>query len=382
MIYDSKVIFIGTFLFSCIFAYIYECKKMRSNSNIFFFLSSILLVFVQISTDSGVDYYNYYDSTLVYSRLSDIQHAYNREPLYSLWCVLVMYIFNNAHIAILGMKLMGIVTFMYALYYLRKDINVFIAVLAICSLYYIQSIYLLRIQIASAFILLSVAFWYKCKSMKKVIIPLIIACGFHFSGYFALIPYLTYFFVFKGNRLTGHVNKILLITIIVFLLCLSRFFFPLLGELMAVSDSFAKFHKYDDNIGTTSTGLFYLFQYAPIFVCMMFAKREINDKGLLVLILIWATLGYSVTNIQLGIFVRLVFIMSPIFVFYVPLMSSYLKKRYIVGFPLSVTMFNILFVAYFLVIFFTTSYQYLNKGNVAELDCYHFVFPTQFFLIQ
>lgn len=139
MIYDSKVIFIGTFLFSCIFAYIYECKKMRSNSNIFFFLSSILLVFVQISTDSGVDYYSYYDSTLVYSRLSDIQQAYNREPLYSLWCVFVMYIFNNAHIAILGMKLMGIVTFMYALYYLRKDINVFMAVLAICSLYYINT---------------------------------------------------------------------------------------------------------------------------------------------------------------------------------------------------------------------------------------------------
>ena len=114
---------------------------------------------------------------------------------------------------------------------------------------------------------------------------------------------------------------------------------------------------------------------------MMFAKREIHDKGLLVLILIWATLGYSVTNIQLGIFVRLVFIMSPIFVFYVPLMSSYLKKKYIVGFPLSVNMFNILFVAYFLLIFFTTSYQYLNKGNVAELDCYHFVFPTQFFLM-
>lgn len=112
---------------------------MRSNSNIFFFLCSFLLIFVQISTDSGVDYYSYYDSTLVYSRLSDIQHAYNREPLYSLWCVFAMYIFNNAHIAILGMKLMGIVTFMYALYYLRKDINVFIAVLAICSLYYILS---------------------------------------------------------------------------------------------------------------------------------------------------------------------------------------------------------------------------------------------------
>ena len=381
MIYDSKVIFIGTFLFSCIFAYIYECKKMRSNSNIFFFLCSFLLIFVQISTDSGVDYYSYYDSTLVYSRLSDIQHAYNREPLYSLWCVLAMYIFNNAHIAILGMKLMGIVTFMYALYYLRKDINVFIAVLAICSLYYILSIYLLRIQIASAFILLSVAYWYKCKSIKKIIIPLIIACGFHFSGYFALIPYLAYLVVFKGNHLTGHVNKILLIMVVVFLLCLSRFFFPLLGELMAVSESFAKFHKYDDNVGTTSTGLFYLFQYVPIFLCLLFAKREITDKGLLVLILIWATLGYSVTNLQLGIFVRLVFIMSPIFVFYVPLMSSYLKKRYIVRFPLSVNMFNILFVAYFLVIFFATSCQYLNKGNEAELDRYHFVFPTQFFLM-
>lgn len=376
MFFEGKIVFITAIIISCFLSFIYEKIKGSAFSNIIFYLLSVLLILTQISTDSGVDYRNYYRIAESMQTFDDIEKYYTREPLFSLWCIISMSVFNNANISIIGMKLLGISVVLYSIYYMRRYLNVFIAIMAYCCLYFVQSVYLIRIQIAAAFILLAVCYWYRQKNIIKIFIPLLIACGFHFSAFFSLIPFSIYFLTYGFKTTKRHrANKILYVCCLACVILLPLYFISLLGNLMSVSDTFEKFHKYDGQHSSISTGLFQIFRYLPIAICSIFAYKCNRNQRLFILFFVWSVLGFSVTQIPMGIFIRMFYIMSPLFLFYLPLISYQLRKNELQGFPISSNGFIVVLIIYFIVNFNVTTLELFDPMNDAELNLYHYISP-------
>lgn len=382
MYYDGKSIFTITIIIVCILAYFFEYSKKHNygygKSVIYIFLS-LILIFVFVSTDSGVDYYNYYETSYHYTEFSDVSQAVTTEPLYVLSDVIMIKLTGNGHVAVMALKLLGIVTFLYGVFKIRKYTNTFIAILSYCSFYYIQSIYLIRIQISSAFIFLSIVNLYLKTPRIKILIPLLIALGFHFSAFLIIMPF-TIFFLSRGKILkNGQVKirwSILLLSLFVLILA-SYYFIPLLDGLMSISDAFAKFHKYDGQTSQSNSGLFHIFRYLPVFIFLIISHKSKSDREFILLITIWSIFGFTMTTIPMGIFIRLIYIMSPVFIFYIPYFSYANRSKFYIKYHLSPIALNIFLILYFIVNIYIGSFGLFNKNDDSELFRYHFVNPIE-----
>ena len=176
-------LYLGVVFFTCFIANgidNYKGKAVVKKFRPFFFYTALLIPAIFISfTDSGADYYSYYNIIESRHSLQDLIDDVNTEPLFTLWSTIGWGLWANPHMIIWSMKIGSLIALFSSFYMLRDKIDILLAVMAYMCIAYFLSFYLISINLAASFIALSVAFILREKFYKGLAFSLV-ACGFHY----------------------------------------------------------------------------------------------------------------------------------------------------------------------------------------------------------
>lgn len=280
----------------------------------YFFLSFICLWFVSVFTNIGVDY----DSYTRIIRLSGLTSTWNGEYGFNILCLLSKTVFGeNYDACIFGIKTITLMVFFMSLYKLKEKLRISLSMLAFVFLAYFR-FYLMSMHIASALILLSVAYLY-LGYHKRGIVAYFLAFSMHYSSVFLLPAYVLYFIITKMNRKFSRTEIVLMV------FGYAAVFwgtYQIYTFMMANFSIFNQYSQYRQIMNYSGTGIMQIVFYVPIlYYCYLGYGNSSDEKNVNLLIVmaltgfLYAMLGYrmEVMSRMYEHFMSLYMIMIPIF---------------------------------------------------------------------
>lgn len=355
-----------------------------------------LPMFIMITfTDSGVDYYNYYDQIFLFGT------KYTRdeymEPLFFYSAKLITAITGNIHFYLFLLKALTILIFFLTIYIVVDKINFFYSVFAYLAIVYPGSFYIIRQSFAS--VLLCCAFvLFTFKNQKKTAILLTaISVGFHYSTVFYLLGFFLYFFMHSESRQKTTIRIVVMLAVSTMLLIVAF-------ETPSVL-SFFQSIRYEAYILTEQdyegSGLLQIIFFTPAFYFLYYlVKRGEKDIALICAIVIEVSFLCAEMGYIIPMFIRMRYYSLVVFSVIIPyaltLMtqtndktilsdadqpvqsgpnkddSLSMKQQNDYAFHLAI---GSLMFAYFILRAYFTYFSLLEINDDSQLYWYHFMIP-------
>lgn len=244
------------------------CKlEYTSFRKYYFFLSFIILASVCFFCKSGVDIKNYvefYNSWTI-DDFADLSFEIGDRVLF----VFLHSFISDPYIGLGVIKVISIGLVYKALYIMRKQIHIGLAIFSYIALLYMFNFHLLRMMLALGIVFLAFALEVEGKS-KKCVCLLALAFLFHYSSILVLMIYLLYKIL--GNKLS--LPK-LIVLMIVFLLVYGNLQ-RIVGYLTSSLQVFGKYDRYTSET-TSGTGIVQIVLFIPVIYILMQGYRESKD---------------------------------------------------------------------------------------------------------
>ena len=341
------------------------------------FLLTVLPLYIMIAfTDSGVDYYSYYDQISLSSNGSYSKEEYF-EPLFFFSAKYITSISNNVHFFLFTIKTATIFFFFYSLYLIKDKICFFFSVLAYLSVIYPGSFYIIRQSFTGSLLCYAfVLFAFKKKRIAPIVI-MALATGFHYTAVFFLIAFILYLVINAESPQKAKTRSILTLFVtpfVIFVLYSQVSFFTYFSN--------AHYENYlIQEQAYEGSGMLQIVYYLPIFFSICLLIRDTNKSSLVLLFFIitdfcfiFAELGYIVP-----IFIRMRYFSSVVFSIIIPYVlhefSSRPKSEHDSetallrsSSPLALYMF---FSCYFIFRIIVDIVPLLDFGNDSQLYWYH-----------
>ncbi len=247
--------------------------------NIGLLLSFLTLCLFIVFTDTGTDYYNYYNIITNRHDFSDIEEFRNIEPLFTIWAHFGWQIFGNAHEVIATIKIATLINTFIAIYLLRNEIKPFHAVLTYAVISYLPGFALIRIVFGASFVTLGVALLLKEKKALWCLLLCFVGIGFHFSCImptFAIGVYLILKKMALGKQAQTVLISVFILAIIIGISQASS----IITAFIATSESFEHYEKYVDKMGSASLGMLAVLTatYGLMFYILVNARNKISES--------------------------------------------------------------------------------------------------------
>ena len=366
-------------LFSTLFAAIADGKlvfgkKKYIVSNFALFMSFFILWFFIVFTNIGVDYNNYIDIVELVHEPSVLFTYSSVEPGLGLWSLLMWRIFPNPHWVLFTMKTFPLFVYYHYARKYKESLDLSYVVLAYCAVLYVQSFYLLAIQLSAAFVVWSYFCFLERKNARATLF-LLIGISIHYSAAIMVIPFVSYIYATFGMKKQYHKSRV------IFLACVYSvviIFSTVLVEY-AVS-SFSILHKYAMYTGKVESifSFYQFFLYVPaIFIIVILIKNHyICRVSVFAIMAILAGFVIGEMAMAYPILDRMYFHFSIIFIFFVPFYVQQIKLREISRTCISYGSTKAFLFAYYLLRLYIVYRDYLGPLNPAQMFEYRFFFPT------
>lgn len=359
---------------ACVFAKNAGGGLTSRYKNIGLLLSFLTLCLFIVFTDTGTDYYNYFNIIANRHDFSDIEEFRNIEPLFTVWAHFGWLIFGNAHEVIATIKIATLINTFIAIYLLRKEIQPFHAVLNYAVISYLPGFALIRIVFGASFVTLGVALLLKGKKSLWCLLLCIVGIGFHFSCImptFAIAVYLIMKRMALGRQAQTVLISILILAIIIGVSQSSS----LITAFIATSESFEHYEKYVDRMQFSSSfGMLAVLSttYALMFYILINARNKINNESRYFFLFIMTLFGLTFEFVGTMVPVMERDIYNFIFVYC--LVFPYCLQRFKWHNP------NKSLIDFIVVLFFIVRFYYVLKSRAfpdspTGLYYYHFFNP-------
>lgn len=378
------ILYLSILITTCLMAHGIENNRRKvqiKGVKPFFFILSFLIPALFITfTDTGADYYSYYNIIANGHSLRSLVEDVNTEPLFTLWSTTVWAITPNPHIVIWTMKMGCLIALFYSFYILRDKIDLFLAISSYMCIAYFLSFYLISINLAACAICLAFAFLIKKRVVKGVIVALV-SCGFHYSAALAFLPLVAYRFVATdkiGKKIsTWRIILVVIVTILAF-----YSFTSIISSLVLSYDQLEHYNKYLDNMregGAKGLGIIQIVFYIPIaYILYKIYNNKNYPNSIFVLFLFFSAFGFA--SAELGyvipILIRSFFIFIPIFCIILPYYVDSIRRlpHKSDGF-FTWKQIRLIALLYFMFRLYLTFNEYINPSATSDLYSYHFFNP-------
>lgn len=285
----------------------------------YFILAFFIHWFFLTFTNIGADYNNY---IRIINNISAQNITKETEMGFNLVCFVLKTITHNNDITIFFIKTLTLILFYIAFRLLYEDVDIGICVLAFNLILYLQGFFILGMQLAIAFLLLS-GIQLKHKKNIRAIILLIIAGSIHASCWLFVPIYVLYlYFTFRTKKIKPFF--IALICIIYGSIYLSA------GQIMqwAINNisQFSQYSIYGFNSTNTNIGFMQIVYFIPIFYfCYIMYKKDNSYvlKNMTIIFSVTAFL-FALLGYKIDVFAR---INKSFFVIYGVLIPALLWDR-------------------------------------------------------
>ena len=270
---ETTILYILIFAISTFFMYLSQKYERTENGqrkqifNIFWFLmAAIPLWIISCFTDIGADYESYSD--IIKLSASLIESNGPIEIGFNGLCYALYSIFRDTDIVIFILKSLTLALFFYALYIIRKEAILYIALLSFLLLRFLE-FYLISMQLSVALFLVSIISLSHNKILKFWIFY-ILSCSVHSSAIIIFVP-LIMLFIFKGRTTLLPRKDILILilgSVVVMALWLKITTFAISNILF-----FEQYGTYSIEGSSQGSGLMQYVYYLPIFITLFFQYK-------------------------------------------------------------------------------------------------------------
>lgn len=316
---------------------------------IFFFILSFLILLVLLIFRNGVgtDYprYKMLFYQIHYNKLNASEISWLKSSiLFIILCKILSLFSNNPFIMF---AVMGFLTLLFFYLGILKSNNRKVAFfIFFCFCMYFQSFNQMRQMLAVALVFYSY-YYYKNEDLKKFVLFVLIAMGFHMSAAVTLL-------LIPLSKLK--LNKKVLLNYLIISLAV-YICFNLLVSIMGFIPYVKTYIYYlnNDNLGTNIN---LIIRVLMLFICLLFRKDAINfDKGnekLYHIVIICTMIQFFATRFAIIGRVSTYFFVA--YIYLLPEILSIVKNHFVYSNqPIIQILFNIALGCYFLIYYFSTS---------------------------
>lgn len=338
-------------------------------------LSFFTIWFFIAFSNIGVDYNNYIKTIELVHDFSNLFTYSSVEPGLGLWFTIAWRIMPNPHWVLFTIKTIPILIYYHYSCKYREKVNLIYVVLAYCAILYVQSFYLLSIQLAAAFEVMAV-FYFLEKKPFRTIICFVIGVSLHYSAVILVIPFLSFVYVTTSTKLRTYSK--LRVAFLITAYCGVIAFSTLLINYLVSSVSILQ--KYAMYTGSSAKGfsLYQTFLYIPAIyaIVVILKNRCTNRVDIFALMSILA--GFVVGQMALvyPILDRMYFYFALNFIFFIPFYLYKMKTREITKPVISYRSTKMLLILYYGIRIYLNYRDYLGMFNPSQMYEYRFFFPT------
>lgn len=326
-----------------------ECYFQRSC----LFMSFFILWFFSAFADCGADRKSY-QRIFLESSLASVFDGW-QEPGFVIFNLVFKLLGDNPKIILIAISTVTLALVYCTLYDLREEINIGYAVLIYGSLFFVQSLSLMRIYMAAAILFWGVRYLKK-EQLGKYAVVIFIATMIHYSSLVIVLPVvLTYFLYTRKYNFSTH------LLVISIGMCTAFLILSICAPLLSNISIFARFQRYLENISFSGIGVAQLVYNLPMCFLIFLIRNKLNDSykrlfcSYMSCHFFIAMLSYVIT--MLG---RAISLFSILYLFILPYciraMNQEIKKKHYF------IIFNILVLGFFL-------FRFLNYiGEYAFID--------------
>lgn len=286
-------------------------------------ISFVTLWFVSAFADCGTDRETY---GLIFSNVT-IQDLFSgwQEPGFILFNMFFRIFGKNPRIIYIAISTVTLLLLYLTWYKLRNDILIGYGVLAFTMMFYVQSLSLMRIYMASALLFCGVDYLRKGEYIKYAILILITTL-IHYSTLLMILPYLIMIFL-ENKRYRKYVLNILVIILLVLFLLALVIGAPILSSIPI----FARFQRYLQNVSFSNIGIMQFIYNIPICALVFIAyyltesKREQN----MLIAYTGSVFFYSLLSYGIQVMGRVNSLFSILYFFLIPMCMKKIKDYFI-----------------------------------------------------
>ena len=336
------LVILTSLLFSNAAQQTYICREgeMRFRTSRLLYFFSFLIPWICISfTDSGSDYYNYYD---MIDRLTwdNYYMFFSEEPGWNIFTLTIRTLLNdNTHLTIFAIKTITLSIIFYVIYSYSSIYKVQFSILSYLLLNYIASFYLISIAFSVALSTLAISLLYKYE-LKVLGAVIIIIAGLLHNSSFIFLPIYIALILYRNNVS----RKIKIIFTIGFLSA---------GVLASSVYSFAMsnieaFHYGNyGSVGFRGSGISIVIIYVPLFYFISRLSYYLDDKQLFNYIYIYALADcmFNVLSYQFFVIERMQFYTIPLYAIFIPLAIQSIRNSNTRG-VISIQRFMYIFILF------------------------------------
>lgn len=354
----TLILYVVIILFAAFIGWIIE-KRVRKNLRtkpLFLLLFVVLAFFLGFrGANVGIDtiaYRNAFDRALDANAFADE----TTEPGYQLLMKGLRLTLPNADWAILLLSSITVFFIINTLWRDRKEINVFVAVLFYVGFYYFQAMSLLRIYLATAFIIWGFHYLIDKQYIKYIAI-ILAASLFHFSSLVMLLP-LVFLFLYKKNKFFAIIVSVLGLVGVISI-----------SSNFGVYMSIARYASYaDTNESSGGIGLKLFFDYLPSFFLLFYIFKNKKQGHIEDLIVTFSVVGFFIRIIAYYITIagRLSIQFMPLYLILIPYYTNRIRHGNRKLYPL----FLLFLVLYAIV---RTHYYFMGYLSLDGIMPYNFV---------
>lgn len=372
----TKILYIITIILTTLFG-AFSQKKVETDGKIktkfrfvWFFLAFLVSFFIATFNKIGADYENYYLIIQHSKRMLDSSYV---ECGFNGLAYILYSIFNNVDIVYCLIKGFAVIVFYKAFYTMKDEIPLWMTIFCYNILGFLY-FFLLSMTLASAFMILSIAYLLKEKNIKSIF-NLIIACLIHSSCILTIPAYILYYILGKDKRKKLSKIKILFsillyLTIILFGTFIYNLFINNIGALQ----QYQVYKRYTNE----GMGLMFIFRYLPIiyFLYKIYLNNSNNTITNVGIIFSITGIFFAIMSYQFSVVSRMYEHFIAIQCFFIPYYCEELKKaKGLVGKRLVITQDELIWIIY---MFIFGLYDFLTIINYEKNVISHYIFFNPF----
>ena len=338
--------------------------RIRQEKSIYYFqlvclfFSFMILWFVSAFADCGTDRASY-GSIFSNVSLADLLSGW-QEPGFIVFNMFFRIFGDDPRIIYIAISTLTLFLFYRTWYVFRTEISIGYAVLAYGTLFFVQSLSLMRIYLASAILFCCISF-LKSRRYISCSLLIILATLIHYSSLVMFLP-LAIIILLENHKYMQYVH---VIAIIIGLFGIGGILIigsPILQSIVI----FARFQRYLENISFSSIGIMQFIYNVPICVLVFLTMRyiDIQEKRIMIAYTGSAFL-LSILSYGIQVLGRTLSLFSILYMFIIPECMKCLKAHFWKDNKID-KMFYIL-ISFLCVVYFVLRFM-IYLGEYQELD--------------
>ena len=285
-------------------------------------LSFFVLWFISAFADCGADRETY-GSIFSNVSISDLLSGW-QEPGFILFNMFFRIFGDDPRVIYIAISTVTLFLLYRTWYKLRNEVLIGYGVLAFTTMFYVQSLSLMRIYMASAMLFAGVKFLRQGEYGKYSLVILLTSM-IHYSSLLMFLP-LGLMYILENRRYRKYVLNILIIVVLVMV------FFAIAagGSILSSIPIFSRFQSYLQNVSFSNIGVMQFVYNIPICILAFFAyylMENKTEKNMLVAFTS-AAFFYALLSYGIQVFGRVNSLFSVLYFFLIPMCMRKMKDYF------------------------------------------------------